>query len=175
MADALLYYRTYPTPNTPWAGAPDTRAVTIPDPHNLPSGQILDFVFPNNMLEGVTKQFQKNVKKIPKANPTVNRVDKQYNGMLGSQITLRGNFKNPDSNTDLKKLETFLTQYDIDGYHIFGNLGFYSPNALRYSFDPNNNQGYTVDKFTIGRFGIRNQIYDFEFTLDFGGIYTVQP
>ena len=181
MVNAILYYRT---PST----LSDTAGATTPELMlaNHPT-QSLSFNFPDNILEGVKLTYVNNVTNIPAPNSDgIKRVNKQENGMRSMSIVINGVFKNvvntPVVNADIQKLTSFASQKQIDGKHVHGIIGFYSPNAPNLSLDPNATTGalpagkatvgYTLETFSLGHIGQKITRYDFQVTLSFGGIFT---
>lgn len=179
MATAVLYYRTtstlsdnalYPNPSSDY-----TTFIT-----NMPSTQVLEFDFPENILEGIKFSYQNNVINLPAPNNDgVKLINKQENGLRGVDLTINGVLRNPKTiNADITTLKRMATLSQIDTKHIYGIVGFYSPNAPEFSLDPNATsslnatKGYTLNSFTIGYVGQQTTRYDFRVELSFGGIYT---
>jgi hypothetical protein len=159
LADAILYYRTEATKKS-----------IIPDPVNLPAAQKLVFTYPDKILEGSRLRGVNNIKQFPFSNSDgIKKVGIQVNGLLERPFILRGHFKNDTLNADMKKLLNFCSQKGVDTFHIYGQFGFYSPNAVALSLDPDDTVGYTIQTYDIGRLGRKDTIYDFELTLAFGG------
>lgn len=174
MANAIIYYRDdnstlddYATPLLLLAGKP---------------AQCVEFTYSSKMLEGVKRHYMTNITKIlvPNADGT-RTIRKQENGLKEYWWILRGLFRTPDVDADIKKLETFRTQLQVTTKYPYGNIGFYSPNALRFNLDPNAThanaatQGFTIDYVDEGRVGQKGEIFDFEIKLDFGGTVVVPP
>ena len=181
MPTAFLYYRTNST----------LRGVTYPNPSldettflaNMPSAQVLEFNFPDNILEGINFEYTNNVIDIPIANSDgVKRIAKQENGLRSIHVTINGVFKNPKSiNNDISKLKNMAKTSQIDDDNIYGVIGFYSPNAPEFSLDPNavslpirtkGTIGYTMQSFSLGFQTPTITRYGFRVTLSFGGTYT---
>lgn len=168
LANVILYHRTATTP------ASDPLYNTVAKLLAAKPAQCLEFIFPNDMLEGSRKRYENNIKHIPSSTPDGTRkASTQENGLKSSTLILRGNFKNPDADTDLKKLEIFAISSQIDTLHVFGHIGFFSPNATRLTLDPTPTIGYTIDYIETGRIGQRGSIYDFEVGLSIGGTIPV--
>jgi hypothetical protein len=179
MPTALLYFRTdgthpvYTASTTSDAVSVSQLLATYPD-------QVLEFDFPENILEGMKLSYDNNVVNIPAPNSDgVKLINKQENGLRGVELVINGVFKNPKTiNTDITKLKNLATMSQVDSKHIYGIVGFYSPNAPEFSLDPNATvistatKGYTLSSFTIGYVGQNVTRYDFRVTLSFGGTYT---
>jgi hypothetical protein len=180
MPDAILYYRTTST----FKGA--SSSATYWNPDDLPSNQKLVFSFSDNMLEGIDFQYQNNVLDIsaPNADGT-RRINKQDNGLKMCSLTINGVFKIPISSnlpaldTDIYALKTMASMSQVDTYHPFGKIGFYSPNAPEFSLDPNAQssstvatRGFTLSSLRIGYIGQKTTRYGFSVTLNFGGTFT---
>ena len=102
------------------------------------------------------------------------RINKQENGLTQKTITINGIFKNPDIDDDVKKLEIIRGTLQVTDQFPFGVVGFDSPNAERFSLDPEDGnspseQGFTVKQTTIGFVGQKKTRYAFQITLSFGG------
>ncbi len=180
MVDAILYYRTLTTlSDTVGATTPILLATNHPT-------QALSFVFSDNVLEGTRWDYQNNVTSIPAPNSDgIKRVNKQENGMRSSMLVINGVFRNPTPNAlnaDIAKLRTMASLKQIDDKHVFGVIGFFSPNAPEFSQDPDATAGalpagkatlgYTLESFRIGHVGQQLTRYDFQVTLSFGGTFT---
>ncbi len=178
MPNALLYYRT---PST----LSDTVGATTPELllTNFPN-QVLEFIFPENLLEGISFVYENNVISIPAPNSDgVKKISKQENGVRNISLVINGVFKNNKViNTDIGKLKNMAQLSQVDGKHVNGIIGFFSPNAPEFSLDPNATAGalpigkatlgYTLESFRIGYVGQKTNRYDFSVNLSFGGIFT---
>lgn len=174
MANAILYWRDNNSTLTEYATVPLLLA-------GKPA-QCIEFTYNMKHLEGVRRRFVTNITKILVPTSDGSRIiRKQENGLKEYSWTLRGLFRNPDENASLKKLETMRTQLQVTSLFPFGNIGIYSPNATRFSLDPNATsagsvsatQGFTIDYVEEGRLGQKADFYDFEVKLDFGGTVVV--
>lgn len=174
MASAILYYRDETSTLSQYAS-----------PTALLSGkpvQCLEFDLPDNVLEAIVEEYENNIIDIPvPVEDGTRKINKQENGLLSRSITFNGLFKNrsPTVNADIQRLETLRNIKQIDTKHPFGRIGFYSPNAERFSIDPNATNiskatyGYTIKRTRIGYIGRRPKRYDFSVTLTFGGVSTI--
>lgn len=179
MPTALLYFRTDGT-HPVYTASTTSDAVSVSQLLSIYPDQVLEFDFPENILEGMRLNYDNNVISIPAPNSEgVKLINKQENGLRGIELTINGVFKNPKTlSTDIAKLKNMATMSQIDSKHIYGIVGFYSPNAPEFSLDPNATvatnatKGYTLSSFTIGYAGQQVTRYDFRVTLSFGGIYT---
>lgn len=146
---------------------------------NFPA-QVLSFTFSDNILEGANFTYTNNITDIPAplSNGT-RRINKQENGLSGITLSINGVFDNPKTlNSDIAKLKLISSRVQLDAKHIYGKIGFYSPNASEFSLDPNATAGtnatigYTISSFKIGYIGQQVTRYGFSVTLSFGGTYT---
>jgi hypothetical protein len=167
MPVATLFYRTPTTKSSSYTVA--QLIASFP-------GQCLQFIFPEEMLEGITLDEENNI--ISQPSPTndgtrfIRHVD---NGEKSFKFRIYGNFQNtsPSVNLDIQKLQLMKNQLNSDTYHVFGNLGFYSPNAERFSFDCNNIYGFMIEAYHIERVSRYGAIYDFFVDLSLGGTIPV--
>ncbi len=166
MANAILYYRT-PTTRTI-----DVAPTDYSDPQNLPTSQKLEFVFPDDIMEGVNEQYKNNIKQIPIPNQDGSRkLNIQENGLEINTLTINGVFKK-DSGVGIADLRAMRLIKQVDTYHLFGVFGIEIDNAPQFNLDPNTTRGYHIINTTIGYHGVRSTRYDFSFTLGFGGVLT---
>lgn len=178
MARALLYYRTLTTLS-------DTVGAETPaDLLANHDSQVLEFDFPDNLLEGTRFSYKNNIVNIPA--PTgdgTRKISKIDNGLRSISLVIRGVFKNDKTiNADITKLESIASRKQTDGKHVYGIIGFFSPNAPNFSKDPNATTGslpagkatlgYTLDGFELGHVGQQSTRYDFQIEMTFGGIFT---
>jgi len=163
----MLYYRTAATPaSNPTFATPALMLANAPL-------QCLEFVYPDKLLEGSRKRYENNIKHISAPNPNGTRkTSTQENGLREAYLIIRGNFKT-STDTEIKKLEEFSIRSQIDTVHVFGHIGFFSPNAVRLNLDPTPTIGYTIDYYEFGRLGQKGEIYDFEVKLSIGGTIPV--
>lgn len=160
---ATLYFRTFATRSALY---------TVPQLISSFPSQVLQFVTPSEILEGISLDDANNI--ISQPSPTndgtrfIRHVD---NGEKSFKFRIYGSFLNvsPSVNTDIQKLQTFKNQLNSDTYHVFGNLGFYSPNAERFSYDCNNLFGFMIEDYHIERFSRNGIVYDFFVDLSLGG------
>lgn len=183
MPTAFLYMRSDGTDTAPFNVATLSDTTNATDPVELQANfplQVLDFTFSDNVLEGIDFTYSNNITDItaPLSDGT-RRMNKQENGLGGITLSINGVFSNPKTlNTDIAKLKLIASRVQLDGKHIYGKIGFYSPNAPEFSLDPNATAGgnatigYTVSGFKIGYIGQQVTRYGFSITLSFGGTYT---
>lgn len=159
MANALLYYRT------------DTTKISqVPDPQNLPSGQKLEFIFPDDILEGIDEEYANNIKAIPSPNQDgVRQINLQENGISSYKFTIRGVFGKNVAN-GITKLKTMRVLKQVDIHHVYGRFGLEIDNASKFSIGPTSIYGLYIDATNIGYAGQRTTRYDFSVTLGVGGI-----
>lgn len=166
MANAILFYRT---PSTRGAGSGDG----FDDPQTLPTAQKLEFVFPDDIMEGINENYENNIKSIPIPNQDGTRkINIQENGLLNNKITLNGVFKKdiPESTTSgIADLQAMRILKQVDTFHLFGIFGIEIDNAPEFDLDPTATEGFHIINTTIGYAGIRTTRYDFSVTLGFGG------
>lgn len=172
MVDAILYRRTEGTIK----GAPASQYY---EPTSLLAGDKLEFTFPDNILEGIGFDYVNNVvdQPVPIGDGT-RKINKTDNGIRSIDLVINGVFKNPKSlSSDIAKLTLISSSVQTDAKHIFGRVGFYSPNAPDFSLDPNATtsapatRGYTVSGFHLGYVGQKTTRYDFQIKLSYGGIF----
>ncbi len=166
MANAILYRRD-----------PTHRQVDVgfADPQNLPSTDILEFTFPDDILEGLQETYNNNIKSIPVPNQDGVRVlNIQENGLNANKITISGVFKK-DIGAGIIKLKQLRDGNPtmVDTFHLFGNIGIEVDNAPQFNIDPDENHGLYIDATTLGYAGERFTRYDFSVTLGFGGTIQV--
>lgn len=167
MVVATLYYRTQATKSSIY---------TVSQLISLFPGQCLQFIFPNEMLEGISLTDANNINTFPTPINDGTRFLRQIdNGEKSFDFRIYGNFKNitPSVNTDIQKLQLMKNQLNSDQYHVFGNIGFYSPNAERFSYDVNNIWGMMIKDYHIERVARYGAIYDFWVDLSMGGTIPV--
>ena len=175
MPTALLYFRDSNSLRD------DTGAATPDDLLANFSDQVLEFDFPENVLEGLSFDYKNNVIDIPAPNSEgKRRINKQENGLRGITLTINGVFRNPNPqilSADIAKLKKMSVLQQLDDDNIFGIIGFFSPNALEFALDPDalnatrGTIGYTIESFRIGYVGQKLTRYDFQVILSFGGTY----
>lgn len=173
MANAHLFFRTVnssqATSGCSTSSALLTKSGTNSDTGLAYSQQVLAFDISDYILESIGESYDNNVIDIPvPTSDGTRKINKQENGLRGRTLTIKGIFKN-DTNSDIKKLERMRQRQQVDTTHKFGIIGFYSPNAERFSLDPDGNAGYTISSTTIGFQGSSKKRYDFQVTLSFGG------
>ena len=98
MVTSLLYYRT-----------PTTRRTDVADPRNLPSTQILEFVQPNRILEGIKELYGNIITKQVSVNQTgKRRMFNRDDGMKNRDFTIMGRFDKTPQTTAFKKYSSKL-------------------------------------------------------------------
>lgn len=162
MANAILFRRD-----------PTHRQVDVgfADPQSLLDADKLEFIFPDDILEGLQETYNNNIKSIPVPNQDGVRVlNIQENGLSANKITISGVFKK-DIGAGIAKLKTLRKGNPkmVDTFHLFGNIGIEVDNAPEFNIDPDENQGLYIDATTLGYAGQRVTRYDFSVTLGFGG------
>lgn len=183
MPTALIYMRSDGTDTDPFnvPTLSDTAGATTPEllATNFPD-QVLSFTFSENVLEGMNFTYTNNITDLPAPlSDGTRRINKQENGLSGVTLSINGVFSNPKTlNTDIAKLKLIASRIQLDAKHIYGKIGFFSPNASEFNLDPNATSalnatiGFTVSSFKIGYVGQENTRYGFSVILSFGGTYT---
>jgi hypothetical protein len=173
MANAHLFFRTINSAKTV-SGCSTSTALLSKSGTNSDTGlgydeQVLAFGISDYILESISESYDNNVIDIPvPTSDGTRKINKQENGIRSRTLTIRGIFKN-DTNSDIKILERMRQRQQVDTTHKFGIIGFYSPNADRFSLDPDGNAGYTISSTSIGFAGQSKKRYDFTVVLSFGG------
>ncbi len=160
---AMLYYRT-----------PTTRVIDVPDPDNLPAGQKLEFLAPDDLLAGLTDDYTNNIVRKPPPQPSGRRINQTDEGVAGWLITIDGNFINNASNPSTKattKLHTFRILAQADTYHVHGCFGLRYPNGPVYEqlLEPSSIRGLMIANTRGRHIGTTKEIFDFSVTLSYGG------
>ncbi len=164
MANAIIYYRT-PTTRTV-----DTTPTDYSDPQNLPVAQILEFVFPDDIMEGISESYQNNIKTSPVPNQDgVRKTNVQENGLSSNQITIRGVFKK-NAGVGIQRMKDMRKLKQVDTYHQYGVFGIEIDNAPQFNIDPDNTKGLHIISTSMGYAGQNLTRYDFSITLGFGGV-----
>ena len=166
MPEALIFYRT--------DVAPDSRKVTIPDPHDLAVGQRLNFTLPNNVWEAIEESYANNNKKFPIVT-SFGKVKKIGFAPVGMKLyarRIRGYFKD-SATASIAKLRAFRKLQQVDPFHEFGVFGMeFSPEAPEFDIDgdPIDTFGWSFDAYTLKNLSVlSNKIYDFSVDLSFAG------
>ncbi|KKM81412.1 hypothetical protein LCGC14_1330050 [marine sediment metagenome] len=161
MANAILFYRT-----------PTTRIADVADPQNLPTGQKLEFTFPDDIMEGINEDYRNNIKQIPIPNQDgVRKLNIQENGLNTYTLTLNGVFKKT-AGVGIADLKVMRILKQVDTTHIFGIFGIEIDNAPEFNLDPDGTKGFHIISTTTGYAGVKTTRYDFSVTLGFGGTVT---
>lgn len=165
MANAILYYRTPTTRTIDGGGAPPL----YEDPQNLPVTQILEFVFPDDIMEGVRETYQNNIKTSPVPNQDgVRKINVQENGLTSNSIVVRGVFKK-NAGVGIQRLKDMRLVKQVDTYHQYGVFGIEIDTAPQFNIDPDDQKGLHIISTDIGYAGQAKTRYDFTITLGFGG------
>jgi len=163
MANAILFERD-PTHRSSGDG--------FDDPQTLPSTattEKLEFVFPDDILEGISEQYENNIKYIPVPNQDgVRKINIQENGLMRNEFTVNGVFSK-DISASIIKLKLIRKRKQVDTFHLYGNIGLEIDNAPEFSLDPDGTSGLSIKSTTIGYAGIKTTRYDFSVTLGLGG------
>ena len=158
MANALIYYRT-----------PASSAIITPDPQNLPSGQKIEFIFPDDILEGISEDYKNNIKQIPIANQDgVRKLNLQENGLLDEGFKIYGIFKK-EIGSEYSRLKSFRKIKTVDTTHLYGVFGIEIDNAPDFNVDPDSTKGLFIDSTHVGYTGQKNTRYDFSVDFGWGG------
>ncbi len=169
MVTSLLYYRT-----------PTTRRTDVADPRNLPSTQILEFVQPNRILEGIKELYGNIITKQVSVNQTgKRRMFNRDDGMKNRDFTIMGRFDKTPQTTAVNKIIDFRTRLQRDDSHPHGIIGFLSGNSTNFNVDPDALPGNPIPNVAtkglmIGdtEIGYEGRIFTrlvFRMTLHFGG------
>ena len=163
MANAILYYRTPTTPVTTLAyDTPAKLLATFP-------AQCLEFVYPDDLLEGITETYSNNIKKIPAPNQDgVRKINIQENGLDAYGFTIHGVFKK-SAGVGIARLQAFRLRKQVDTVHTYGAFGLSISNAPVFSFEATTTKGLFMDGTRIGYEGMKVTRYDFSVDIGFGG------
>ncbi len=165
MANAIIYYRT----DSPDTKTTNTTPIDYSDPQNLPVAQILEFVFPDDIMEGVRETYQNNIKTSPVPNQDgVRKLNVQENGLTSNSIVVRGVFKK-NAGVGIQRLKDMRLVKQVDTYHQYGVFGIEIDNAPQFNIDPDDQKGLHIISTDIGYAGQAKTRYDFTITLGFGG------
>lgn len=177
MANAHLFFRTVSTPksNALYDTSAKMLARSNSDTHTdlvytlQVNKQVLAFDISDYILESIGESYSNNIIDLPvPTSDGTRKINKQENGLRSKSLTIKGIFRNA-SGSDIEKLERMRQIPQVDGTHKFGVIGFYSPNATRFSLDPDGDAGYTITDTAIGFVSGSQKKYDFQVTLSFGG------
>ncbi len=158
MANAILYFRDE-----------SSKISDIADAQNLDSDQILEFVFPDDILEGIQETYENNIKYIPIPNQDgVRKINVQENGLMRNDFTISGVFKK-EAGEGIAKLKLLRKRKQVDTFHIYGSVGLEIDNAPEFSLDPDGSAGLSIKSTSIGYAGQRTTRYDFQVVVGFGG------
>jgi len=161
MANAILFYRDETHEST---------GDGFDDPQSLPlSPYKLEFIFPDDILEGISEQYENNIKYIPVPNQDgVRKINVQENGLMRDEFTVYGVFSKNVS-ASIIRLKALRKLKQVDTIHLYGRIGLEIDNAPEFSLDPNGTRGLSIKSTTIGYAGIKTTRYDFSVVLGFGG------
>jgi len=179
MANAHLFFRTIGTPKSDTDYDTSTKLLNSPVAMNGTANglgyslsvtkQVLAFDISDYILESIGESYSNNIIDIPvPTSDGTRKINKQENGLRSKTLTIKGMFRN-SSSSDIEKLERMRQIPQVDVTHKFGVIGFYSPNATRFSLDPDGSAGYTITDTSIGFVSGSQKKYDFQVTLSFGG------
>ena len=158
MANAIIYYRT-----------PTSKISDIADPQNLLAAQKLEFTFPDNILEGVSEQYDNNIKQIPIPNQDGTRkINLQENGLSAFTLTVNGVFKKSSGN-GVSKLKDMRKLKQVDTHHLFGVFGLEIDSTPDFNLDPSATAGFHIKSVNIGYQSVNTTRFDFSVTFGFGG------
>ncbi len=158
MANAILYFRDE-----------SSKISDIADAQNLDPSQVLEFVFPDDILEGIQETYENNIKYIPIPNQDGTRkINIQENGLMSNGFTINGVFKK-DAGAGIAKLKLLRKRKQVDTFHVYGDVGLEIDNAPEFSLDPNDSAGLSIKSTSIGYAGQRTTRYDFSVIVGFGG------
>ena len=177
MANAHLFFRTVSTPksNNNYENSTELLGRANSDTHTdlgytlQVNKQVLAFDISDYILESIGESYSNNIIDLPvPTSDGTRKINKQENGLRSKSLTIKGIFRNA-SGSDIEKLERMRQIPQVDATHKFGVIGFYSPNATRFSLDPDGDAGYTITDTMIGFVSGAQKKYDFQVTLSFGG------
>lgn len=161
MANALLFYRDETHEST---------GDGFDDPQSLPTDPYkLEFIFPDDILEGIQETYENNIKYIPIPNQDgVRKINVQENGLMRNDFTISGVF-GKDTSAGITKLKSLRKLKQVDTIHIYGRIGLEIDNAPEFSLDPDGTAGLSIKSTSIGYAGQRTTRYDFQVVVGFGG------
>jgi len=129
MVTSLLYYRTDSNPQSGMSG--------VPDPRNLPTAQVLEFLQPSRVLEGIQEAYENLITRQVSVNQTgVRRIFNRDDGMKSREFTITGRLDKGNVTTNVNKLLDFRTRLQRSQMHPHGIIGFLSGNSVNFSVDP---------------------------------------
>jgi len=155
-----IYFRTITTTST-----------IIPDPSNLPTSQVLEFLSDSTtIIEAVQNTYQNNVSVDPSVNPDgAKKVNLQDNGRLEDILVITGKIVSSNT-TFINKFKSFSRKLQIEAsFHRFGIFGFAYPNADSFSLDPDDTVGFFIDSLQLNVRGQAKGEIPFVLTLKTGG------
>jgi len=127
MVTSLLYYRT----NT-------SRQDQTPDPRNLPNAQKLEFTQPNDIMDGITEDYENIITKQVSVNQTgVRRMFLRDDGMKMRNFQIFGILDKLPVEDAVNRIIDFRTRSQRGTSHPHGTVGFLSGNSTNFSIDPN--------------------------------------
>jgi len=148
MVTSLLYYRT-----------PTTRKQDTADPRDLIGSdptQVLEFLQPNRVLEGVQEIYENIITRQVSVNQSgIRRIFNRDDGMKQREFTITGRLEKGTLDENVNKLIDFRTRLQRDSTHPHGIIGFLSGNSTNFSVDPDATGGNPATKgLMIGRMEI---------------------
>ena len=129
MVTSLLYYRTDSNPQSGLNG--------VADPRNLPTVQVLEFLQPNRVLEGVQEIYENIITRQVSVNQSgIRRIFNRDDGMKQREFTITGRLEKGTLTENINKLIDFRTRLQRSELHPHGIIGFLSGNSVNFSVDP---------------------------------------
>ena len=163
MGNAILYYRT------PTTLASDPLYDTVAELLSAFPLQCLQFTFPDDIFEGISEQYENNVRSIPIPNQDGSRtLNIQENGLNSYNFTISGVF-GKNTAVGIQRLKSFRKRLQVDTTHVYGAFGIQIDNASEFNIIPTPTKGLYIKSTNIGYAGQRTTRYDFQVTLGFGG------
>lgn len=168
MTDSYLYIRNDTT----------TRKDQINLPENLPSTDLLSFVQPNRVLEGINELYENLVTRQPAVNESGQRT--QYlrdDGMKSREFSIYGILDKSEATNSVNKIIKFRTNLMRSTLHPHGRIGFKSGNSSNFDVDPDATastpatKGLMIGRTEIGYTGTLIRRLTFKMTLYFGGTH----
>ena len=167
MVTSLLYYRT-----------PTTRLQDTADPRNLPTVQVLEFLQPNRVFEGIQEIYENIITRQVSVNQSgTRRLFNRDDGLKMRDFSITGRLDKGSATANVNKILDFRTRLQRDTSHPHGIIGFLSGNATSFSVDPDATggnpatKGLMIGRTEIGYAGRLFQRLMFRMTLHYGGLH----
>lgn len=159
MANAMIFYRT-----------PTTTKAMIPNPADLPAGQILEWIPPDDLAKRIQDAYTNNIVRQLPTLPFGRRINQNDEGCAGWTVTIEGDFLG-DLGESSSKLHSFRILPQGDDYHVFGCFGILWPNGPSYlqTRDPDDSQGWMIVSANGSHVGLTGKLVDFSLQLSYGG------